>query len=369
MARPKQTVPTYRLHRASGLACCYVNRERKYLGKFGSPESKRRFAEIVSEATAAGSHPLVSHPASKAAPATVNELLLRFASDELPRYADAEQHCFKGVIRILHQLFGETPAANFGPLSLRAVRESMIRGAKADELPAPPPGQTPKDRKPWSRSFINKQVKRLRLIFKFGTSWEMVPQTVCDSLRSVRSLSAGESDATESTPRTAVPPADLKAVRDILADEHRDIFDLLLLTGARPGEIVDLTTGAIDRSGDVWRAELRSHKTSHMGKRRVLFFNATAQVILLRHFKADPDAKLFKIQRETFACAVKRACIKSEVTPFVPHQLRHTVATKLVDDIGLEAAQRLMGHSAAAMTQHYSRLADKLSVEAAKRLG
>lgn len=54
MARPKSVIPTYRLHKASGQACAYVGRERKYLGLYGSAESKRRFSELVAQFTSAG---------------------------------------------------------------------------------------------------------------------------------------------------------------------------------------------------------------------------------------------------------------------------------------------------------------------------
>ena len=51
------------------------------------------------------------------------------------------------------------------------------------------------------------------------------------------------------------------------------------------------------------------------------------------------------------------------------HQLRHTVATRLADEMGTEAAQRLLGHAGAAMTEHYSRAAERLAIDAVKRLG
>ena len=111
------------------------------------------------------------------------------------------------------------------------------------------------------------------------------------------------------------------------------------------------------------------HKTSHKGKKRVLFFNLAAQAILLRHFKADPEARLFPVRRDNFGAAVKRACKRAKVTPFVPHAIRHSVAAKLVDEIGLEAAQRLLGHSEQAMTEYYAKSAERQAVEAVKRLG
>lgn len=366
MPRPKSSIPPYRHHKSTGRAVVYIGRKTVSLGPYDSPESRQQYAEIVSKITAGETvEGLSSKPAPRPASKTVAGLCLRFIAEELPKYSDAEQHCFRGAMKILGQLFGETPANDFGPIRLRAVRKSMVDG---DPNVVTPDGK-PKPRKPWSRSFINKQVKRLKYLFRWGVSWELAPAAVAEALGTVKSLTAGETDAREGTPRRAVPDKDLAAVRAVLCQKHQDLFDLLLLTGARPGEIVGLTTGVIDRSGEVWRVDLAQHKTAHKGKSRTLFFNATAQAILLRYLKADPDASLFQIQRKTLGTAIKDACTKVGVPPFTSHWLRHTVATKLADDVGTEAAQRLLGHAGKAMTEHYSRKAEKVAIDAAKRLG
>ncbi len=397
MPRPKTTVPAYRHHKATNRAVVYVDRREIYLGVYGSPESRQKYAELVSRLT--GGDPLESSSRTPASPAPIQRsiagLCLRFIAEKLPSYAQAEQNCQRLAIKILSELFGETPTSEFGPLRLRAVRNAMISG---DPMAKDAEGK-PKPRKPWSRSFINKQIKRLRHLFKWGVSWELVPQTVADSLGSLESLTVGESDAPEGRPRRAVSLEKLQAVRAVLCERHRDLFDLLLLTGARPGELVGLTMGQIDRSGDVWRADLARHKTAHKGKSRTLFFNATAQAILVKYLQADPAARLFPLRRDTLGAAVKSACERAFGMPddlrnpdknlsqakledvkaqamawrrehvFTPHWLRHTVATRLADELGTEAAQRLLGHAGRAMTEHYSRAAEKVAIDAAKRLG
>lgn len=161
----------------------------------------------------------------------------------------------------------------------------------------------------------------------------------------------GETETPEPEPLLAVSEVDLKAVRAVLKKTlHRDIFDLMLLTGARLGELINLTAGMINCGDDIWRADLLHHKTAKKGKCRGLFFNSTAQLILRRYLSANPDQRLFKIRRNSDGNAIKRACDKAGVTPFVPHQLRHTVATKPTDEIGLEAAQHLLGYSEKMMT-------------------
>lgn len=46
MPRPKAEFPAYSLHKPSGQACVYVNRNRVYLGKYGSGESKRAYRAV-----------------------------------------------------------------------------------------------------------------------------------------------------------------------------------------------------------------------------------------------------------------------------------------------------------------------------------
>jgi integrase len=59
------------------------------------------------------------------------------------------------------------------------------------------------------------------------------------------------------------------------------------------------------------------------------------------------------------SCAVRRACITAKVTPFTPYQLRHLKATELRERYGLEHVRAVLGHSFQAMSDHYSKAADK----------
>jgi integrase len=358
MPRPKSAVPSYRLHKASGQAVAYVNRQYVYLGPYNSPESHREYAEMLARlAAAADAGPIL--PAQSRAGLPVSELCLKFVVEELPRFSVAERHCQQAAIRVLRQLFGASPASQFGPLRLRTVRDAMVAG---DRTLKPP-------RKPWSRRTVNRQVKRIQALFRWAAEWELVPIGVYQALSAVRILKPGETSAREAVPRQAVPAASIEAVRKVLKPHHRDVFDLLLLTGARSGELLGLTGELLDRSGDTWRADLSEHKTAHKGKRRVLFFNRSAQAILLRHLKPNPAEKLFGIRRDNFAKVISRACERAKVDHFCPHMLRHTVSTSLVDSVGIEGAQRVLGHSSAAMTEHYSRVAERQAVEAVQKLG
>lgn len=364
MARRK-SIPGYGHHKASDQAVAYVDRKPVYLGKHDSPESRVAYAKLIARLAAKTSVDQESTSPQKPTSWTVGELCVKFVTEELKRYSVAEQFCQKAAIRVLRQLFGETPCNTFGPLRLRVVRTAMVEGnpdlKDDDGKPCP--------RKPWSRNTVNRQVKRIQSLFWWGVSLEMVNESVATALSSVRILAAGETAAAESEPRRPVSVQDFKAAREKLKPMYQDILDLLSLTGARPSELIGLRIRDVERKGKVWRADLKRHKTAHKGKTRVLYFNAAAQRILLKHLQADPDARFFPCRRDNFGHAVKLACNRAGIIPFVPHEIRHTTATKLVDEVGVESAQQLLGHSDAAMTRHYSKQAEKQALKAVNRLG
>ena len=363
MPRPATTVPKFCVDK-SGRAFTKVKGRFFSLGRADSPESKARYSKLL-EDFAAGALTQVARKPQERSIRSVSELLLLYATTELPRYSRSERGCSAPVMRLLRELFGESPVNEFGPLRLRIVRDAMVAG----DASAKDANGAIAPRKPWSRKTVNKQIKRLRAIFRWGVSLEIVPESVAAALATLRPLSPGETAAVDYAPRRAVPLADLQSVRNVLRPFHQDIFDLLLLTGARLGEVLGLRMKDIDRTGDVWRAELARHKTAAKGKSRTLYFNSAAQQILLRHFQADPESRLFPMRRDNYSALMQRACKRAGVVPFVAHQLRHTVATRLADEMGTEAAQRLLGHAGAAMTEHYSRAAERLAIDAVKRLG
>ena len=114
MARRK-SIPSYCLHKPSGQAVAFVDRKTIYLGDYDSPESRQAYGELLSLLAADS---LSKSPAkTSGGPVTVADLCLKFVTDELSRFSAAEQYCQRTAIRILRQLFGETPV---GKLVLEA---------------------------------------------------------------------------------------------------------------------------------------------------------------------------------------------------------------------------------------------------------
>ena len=133
---PRKFVPSYRLHRQSGqaivtLADRQTGQRRDYLlGKFDSPESRAEYARLLMEQQTGEGR--LRGKAGDGVPSdlTMNELMLAFVRHAEKYYVKAgqptsEQETIRHALRFLTP-YGNSIARNFGPLGLRAVRDSMI---------------------------------------------------------------------------------------------------------------------------------------------------------------------------------------------------------------------------------------------------
>ncbi len=355
-------LPVYRHHKPSGQARVRWQNREIYLGRFDSAESRQRYAELLTKIVTGTllDVDLLPRRTAKAEQSTkggisVNELAVAFLhhADQHYRKGDKlsdEYDCFLSAIKPLKELFGTLAVDQFGPSALKTVRTRMVENG-------------------WCRRYVNRSVTRIRQIFKFGVECELVAPSVLQSLQAIAPLLPGRSAAPDHPQRQAVPQEHIDKVRDVVSKRCRDLIDLQLACGARPGELLQLTGRMIDRTGDVWTAELKDHKTAHRGKVRKLVFGPQSQLNLRRHLKADPDARLFPIRRDSYCHAVVKACTSLKIPRWTPHWLRHNVSTRVRDEFSLEHAQALAGHSSSATTDRYVTKMNALAVQVAKSIG
>jgi len=347
-----QRIPTYRHHKARGLAVVTIKGKDIYLGPYGTVESRQKYAQVLTEYMS-GVTP--TKAAKQLKVVSVHELVLAFMRHADTHYVKngkptAEIDCLKSAANPLVELYGESDAALFSGPALKAVRIRMI------ELG-------------WSRKYINKAVGRIRLMFRHAVSDDLVPPEVLAKLEAVAPLLAGRSEAVERPKRSAVPMDQIERVRDDVNEHTRDLIDLALLTAARPGELCTLTGRDLDRSGEIWTATLTDHKMIHQGRKRVLAFGPKAQLILRKYLKANPSARLFPIQRKTFSQNIKASCLRLGLPVWTGHWLRHNAATEIRGNYGLDEAQAVLGHSDAKTTEIYAHLEPTLIVEVARKRG
>ncbi|HRR87609.1 MAG TPA: hypothetical protein P5316_21595 [Phycisphaerae bacterium] len=158
------------------------------------------------------------------------EMLNRFYKWAEQFHDQGEQRFYGVLIRLVRQFYGHTSAAEFGPRKLRFLRYQMVRG---DENAKPP-------RRPRSRKYINSQVQRIRRMFKWAASQELVPVGVCRSLRIIESLRRGRSGARENAKVGLVEQRLLDVTLPRLSRPVKALVDLWILTGARPNELPGL---------------------------------------------------------------------------------------------------------------------------------
>ena len=91
--------------------------------------------------------------------------------------------------------------------------------------------------------------------------------------------------------------------------------------------------------------------------------------------KDDPQRKpRERYDSQSYGRAVQYAIIKAnkagvDVPHFHPHQLRHTAATRIRKEMGLDAARAALGHRNLSITDDYAELDQALAAEVASRMG
>ena len=368
------TLPKYRKHRGSGQAVVNLSGRDHYLGPHNTKASKLEYDRLIGEWLANGRNPLL---------ATSEDVLMvelclrywRFAKG----YYQKNGRCtrvtpgIKCALRYLRELYSKTPASEFGPLAFKAVRERMI----TDGL---------------SRNYINDHSRRIKRMFKWAVGEQLIPAATYDALKAVSDLRKGRAEARETAPVEPVEDAVVDATFEYLPDVVADMVRLQRFTAMRPNEVCILRPCDIDRSTSVWKYRPEFHKTEHHDRDRIVLLGPKAQSVLLRYLARDPSMYCFRpvdseekrraashANRKTpLSCgnrpgssrkrkpkrsageryttnsyrrAIHRACEKAKLEKWSPNRLRHTAATEVRREFGLEAAQVILGHSQANVTQ------------------
>jgi integrase len=408
------SVPSYRLHKQSGQAVVTLpdglgGRRDVLLGNYGTPESRAEYVRVLGEWEARGRR--LPAPQTQAADPSVNELILaswRFADGYYVKHGEptAQLARIKSALRPLKEAYGHTPVCDFGPLALKAVRERMIQ-------------------KRWTRGFVNSAVGCLKRVFKWAVENELVPPSTFHGLQAVAGLKKGRLTARETQKVRPVADEHVEATLPFLMPSVRGMVQVQRLTGMRPGEVVLMRPCDIDRSnGKTWVYRPEVHKTEHHDIHRLDCVGPRAQALLLPFLEGrHPGQYLFspregmayireqqRLARKTkvqpsqvcrkkaktrkqpgerytpdsYAEAVERACVRADekahrdhpevpadvvlVRHWHPNQLRHTLATEIRKEAGIDAARAQLGHTSPVMTEVYAELDAAKAAEVMKRL-
>jgi integrase len=384
MIRAVNTLPAYRHYKPKNLAVVRIDGRDHYLGHYGSPESWRRYHELLAATieqlqSSSGSAPAPNDVATKKR-ISIKELCLAYFEFAETYYVKggsqtAEVCCIRFALRRLLKLFGDLFADEFGPKSLKMVRDEYLR----DNL---------------ARSTINGNVSRIRRMFRWATENELLPVTVYQALATVPGLKHGRTTAREPDPVRPVSNDEIDVVLPNLPPPVRAMVQLQRMTGCRPGEVCQLRPCDVDCSSDTWVYVPVTHKSEHHGAERRIYLGPRAQDVLrpwlarpthafcfspaewrstqnverrrnrkspmtpsqrARRPKRHPKrAARDKYDVASYRRAIDRACKQAKITPWSPNQLRHTRATELREKFGLDGAQVVLGHREVGTTQVYA---------------
>jgi integrase len=270
------------------------------------------------------------------------------------------------------------------------------------------------------------RVGRVRRVFKWAASQELVPANVYAALSTVVGLQRGRTNAREKEPVGVVAEEVVTATLPNLPRHVAGLVRFQLATGCRPGEACTIRRADLDTSGPVWFYRPPHHKLSHRGLPRTIAVGPKAQAVLAEFPSDDPDAFVFSPAK----CEAERAAERSNgrLTPqwsshlernrakrkrsrlrppgefytnlsygraiargvekantrrarlagtgnfdplphWHPNQLRHAHATVVRKLFGLEAAQVALGHTRANVTQVYAERNQDLAAKVAAAVG
>lgn len=361
-----------RPHSGSGQARIWLGKQ-VYLGKHGSAESHQEYARLAT--LWANGQPLTPAPAAAPSPLTVAQLAKLWEQHAAANYlaSSREPGMFQAALAPVLRLHGTTAAASFDARRLRQVRQAMLNGSwmTAEE----------KDQRhklglscEWCRSYANRQVMRVRTVWRWAESEGLIPAGSWNHLRALPRIGGAEK-ARETDPREPVEWSQIEAVLPFLSPVVRAMLLLQWHTGMRPREVTTMKRSDVDTSGEVWTYTPTQHKTRWRGKSRAVAIGPQAQVVLAPWLHAaKDDAYIFppakQRQRQGYYAtgygqAIKRACRKAGIALFTPYCVRHQYRLRISREHGIEATRALMGHSSITQTSQYAAGQD---LETAKRI-
>lgn len=416
MPKIVHATPKYRHHKASGQAAVTICGKHHYLGRWKSKASRAEYDRLVGEWIAAGRPARLPTPTNNGIfIVELCQAYLNYAEKHYVKDGKATGTIFgiKAALRMLRERHSRVRVPDFGPLALEALQQQMAEAGHA-------------------RSYVNQNIGRIKRVFRWGVSREIVPVAVYHALLTVPGLRKGRSKARETKKVRPVAAELVERTLPYLPPMLADMVRLQRLLGCRPTEVCLIRPCDVDRSGEVWTYEPGSHKTEHHDKDRIIFIGPRARAILERYllraggddvycFSPRESERLRSAERRenrkspltpsqakrqpkrngkrrpgerynknSYNKAIRRACEAeaenrrqkaieagaaaeelAAIKPdyWHPYQLRHAAATEIRKRYKLEGSQVILGHSRMNMTEHYAEKSAELAEKIVSEVG
>jgi len=402
-----------------------------YLGPYGSPDSHRQYSRVIAEWTGTVAGP--ARPRAESAEVlSVNELIVKFWAHAQRYYVKdgrptSEQHNYKAALKPLRLLYGTTPVVEFTPISLKTIRQhyvsqrlarsevnrrtrlvrSVFRWGVAEgivvagvwEALRAVPGlkhgrceaRETEPIRPVDDAMIDAVLPHL-------------PAVVADMLRLQRLTGMRSGEVCQLRPAGIDRSGSEWTYTPMTHKTEHHGRDRAILLGPRAQAILAPYLDCDVAAFCFCPAEAEARRNAGRTERRVTPLWVSHKMRNVRKRKRRrrrPPGSAYT--PESYAQAIDRACVRAYPPPaplarltgetasewnvrlgpkelaelkawrqahrFHPHQVRHRAAVEFRTKYGIEACRALLGHSFAAMSDHYARGADMALAARAAREG
>jgi integrase len=351
MGRRKKWPPSLHLQKSSGQAYIRWNGRQIYLGPHGSKEAKDAYVREIVRLSGQRSTDEAEAPRGKEE--LVGGLLLRSLEHIEKTVQASEFKNYKSVAKRVADQFALLPVADFGVDQLRELQEDFIRLR-------------------WRRGVVNRQIVRIRTIWRVAEQLGHAPPGSWSHLRSLTPLRKNRLDVLPSRKLASISLPELVQILKTLSrvpyiGSHRPPVQSMLLlqywSGMRSSEVRMMRGCEINTSGEIWVYTPATHKNAWReghAPRQVLL-GQKCQAVLKRWLQQRPmQSYLFTTDGATpyrdsaYGLAAARAAQRAGLAPFRPYQLRHAAKERVTRLHGLDAARAFLGQTSIGTTNMYA---------------
>lgn len=392
----KNPLPKIKRRADRNLAYVTIKGRRIYLGKWGSAETYRKYAQIISDPTFASSSEKCVN--DELAPplkmiqdkrgknrdekaATISTLFSAYTHSyqTRPRYSRTDLNRIKHTLSVILETVSDIRIKDFGIIEMKKIKDRLLsstfkHGGKEQH---------------YSRSYINKILGTIKTAFRFGANELICSENDWMRIKCLDLVRAGRTQARESEGYRLITDEEFSAVLPYLQPFYRDMITLLESCGMRPSELCSMRGDEIDRSKDIWVYTPSHHKTATRGKQRYIAFTKEERKLLEKYMndgylftperavreqgrtRANPSSlrdfidplSLSKRLKDAVRKAIKAGKLKE---PWTLYNLRHKAITRIRVKYGVEYAQHFAGHSTILTQQYYDHSAESMVTKLAE---
>jgi integrase len=304
-------------------------------------EAKRLKREIDG-----GADPVGEAREQREAP-TVNDLCDRFQEEHLPRKRASTAADYTRMLRLhVRPAIGKRKVASLSFSDVDKLHRDLTRSS--------------------GPYLANRVIAVLSKACSLAVKWKWLANNPC----------RGVERNDEAKRRRYLTADELQRLSKALADhddrDAADIFRLLLLTGARKGEVLAARWADIDLESGTWTkpGATTKQKTEHS----VPLSAPARQLLACRQHEDDGSGFVFPGRSRGHRLNIKsswaRLCKAAKISGLRIHDLRHSYASQLASaGVGLHVIGGLLGHTQPTTTHRYAHLFDDPLRAATEKVG